>query len=109
MPATDPHRIGELRSIAYHRELAEKLAVDLTVLERARERARGWLVSGEVARPYAEAWVNLLDLPRAELRAALVDGSERMTTLRSCSPFAGALDPRTRWRLFRDVKREASR
>jgi hypothetical protein len=37
---------------------------------------------------------------------ALVDPSERGRALRQCTPFAGALDPRTRWRLWAQVREE---
>ena len=54
-----------------------------------------------MARPYAEAWSELLDGPLDDLVRALLERSERMHDLRQVSPFAGVLDARTRWRLLK--------
>lgn len=52
---------------------------------------------------YAEAWRQILARSPAEIAALLGEESERMTMLRQVSPFAGALDPRTRWQIWRSV------
>ena len=106
MRVLDLHRLGELRSISYHQEIASRIAADPRLQAAARERVDGWIESGRVARPYALEWRRLLAGPVSELQRELADPCERMTVLRSCSPFAGALDSRTRWRLFREVRRE---
>lgn len=46
----------------------------------------------------------MLELP--ELVEPLVDPSQRGRDLRQCTPFAGAIDPRTRWRLWAQVREE---
>jgi hypothetical protein len=33
-----------------------------------------------------------------------VDPAEGARALRQCSPFAGVIDPRTRWRIWREVR-----
>lgn len=53
---------------------------------------------------YGRRWLELLDLPVAELRARLVADDESMRAMRQSTPFAGALDPRERWRIHREVR-----
>jgi hypothetical protein len=48
--------------------------------------------------------VRLLELPLPQLSAQLVDPSQRARDLRQATPFAGALDPRERWRLWKEVR-----
>jgi hypothetical protein len=103
------HRLAEERSLAYHRAVAEKLASNPQALDRARARVRSWLVSGDVAESYAQAWDQLLHRPLHEICAFLTEDSERARTLRQATPFAGAIDPRTRWRIWREVRAAAER
>jgi hypothetical protein len=99
----DPHRLGELRSIALHREIASRIRDDAIVLERARARVAAWLVDGRVHPEHAEAWRALLAGSTEALCDALTRDDEEMRTLRSVTPFAGVVDPRTRWRIWREV------
>lgn len=101
--AIDPHRLAELRSLAAHRVIAERLRARPELLERARERVEEWL---REARPYARAWRELLDREVEEIAAAITADSERARALRQSTPFAGALDPRERWQLWARVRRE---
>lgn len=95
------HARIEERSIRLHAAVAEKLLRDPEILAAARRRVAEWLVSGATARPYAEAWEELLSAAPEDIAERLVDPSERMRALRQCSPFAGALDPRERWAILR--------
>jgi hypothetical protein len=56
MPPVDLHRLGEERSIAMHRAIAEKIASEPALLEAARARVRSWLQTGAVHATYARAW-----------------------------------------------------
>lgn len=97
------HRTAELRSIAFHRLVAERL--DDERLELARHRVEGWLsAGGPVPEPAALRWRELLSRPAAEIAHALVEDSEEMRDLRQNTPFAGALAPRERWRIIREVR-----
>jgi hypothetical protein len=107
MPRLDLHRLGEERSIAMHRVVAERLLADGGVLTAARERVKSWMESGVVHRAYAEAWWHLLSASPAEIAAALVDTGEEARALRQTSPFAGVLDARTRWQIHREVRRSS--
>jgi hypothetical protein len=101
--------MAEERSIAYHSEIARLLPSRPDVLEAARARVRGWLQGGDVAESYARAWLEMLDRPLDELRGALTDRGQAARDLRQVSPFAGALDPRTRWRIHRAVRERLDR
>ncbi len=98
------HRLAEERSLALHRLVAERARLDPEVLARARARVSEWLVTGATARFYAEAWAEILRRPDEAIFAALVDDSEPARALRQATPFAGVIDPRTRWRLWREVR-----
>jgi hypothetical protein len=98
------HRLAEERSLAFHRAVADKLASEPETLERARGRVRSWLESGDVAPFYARAWDEVLSRPLSQIRAFLEEDSERARALRQVTPFAGAIDARTRWRIWREVR-----
>jgi hypothetical protein len=100
----DPHELAEERSLAIHREVAARLRVDPALVAAARARVEGWLADGSVHPFYARAWHELLAGPAARLLEVLTDPGEAARALRQCSPFAGVVDPRTRWRIWRDVR-----
>ena len=77
---------------------------DPSVLERARARVQGWLESGDVARYWAEEWDGVLSGTTEDICSWLVDESEHARAMRQVTPFAGAIDPRTRWRIWREVR-----
>jgi hypothetical protein len=104
--AVDLHRLAELRSLAYHEEISLRLPSEVELLDRARRRLDDWLSSGAVAMPYVMAWRDVLSRSIPEIIESLRDPGERMTALRHCTPFAGALDPRERWRVWRRVRSE---
>lgn len=104
------HALAEARSLAFHQAVAARLAVDPEVLTRARDRVARWQVDGSVAAIYVEGWASLLTGDAYSVAAAICDSGERVDALRQVTPFAGALDPRERWRIWREVRaaREAS-
>lgn len=86
-----------------HRLVAERLNVK--VLDRARERVGGWLVGdGPVDRRWALQWVDLLDLPVADLKEKLVEDSEGMRDLRQSTPFAGVLEEDERQKILEEIR-----
>ena len=100
----DPHRRAELRSLSYHRAIAERLATDPAIVVRARTRVSTWQQTGEVHPQWAAVWERLLAQPLSLLRAALIEDSEAMAAARQTTPFAGVLSPRERWDLWRRVE-----
>jgi hypothetical protein len=98
------HELAEERSLAIHRVVADRLRHDPSLVATARARVEDWLATRSVHPFYTEAWRNLLSGPAERLLATLVDRGEEARALRQCSPFAGVVDPRTRWRIWREVR-----
>ena len=94
------HATAERRSLAYHTVIADRLERDPRILPRARERAESWIRARSVAEHYAIGWREILNGSPAEVRAFLVDPSERARAFRQVSPFAGVLSPKERWQLW---------
>ncbi len=103
----DLHRLAEERSLAYHCVIAQRLGLDPSVLGVARARVRGWL-DAEHPPAYARAWNEILQQEVGAIASFLVDRGEWARELRQSSPFAGALSPRERWTLWREVREHAS-
>jgi hypothetical protein len=103
------HAAAEDVSLELHRAVAERLLEDPALVERARERVAGWLRDGPVARPYAEAWQAVLAEPVEAVARFLADPGEKARQMRQASPFAGVLDPRTRWSIWRRAREGAGR
>ncbi|MFO7561753.1 MAG: hypothetical protein R6X02_03865 [Enhygromyxa sp.] len=102
----DPHRLAEARSLAAHRVIAARLLGDPALLEQARARVEAWLTEGAGAHRYAQAWRELLAGDVEAVARAIVEDTERARALRQSTPFAGVLDPRERWRLWDEVRKE---
>jgi hypothetical protein len=104
----EAHRLAEERSLELHRVVSRMLEEDPTRIRHARERVAGWLREGSVSALYAQAWADLLDGPFDKLREMLLSESEEARALRQCTPFAGVVDPRTRWKIWADVRARRS-
>jgi hypothetical protein len=100
----DPHRLAEERSLAYHRVIAGRLETQPETLARARQRVQAWLASGTEAPFYARKWAEILAGETASIETFLTERSELADELRQSSPFAGALDPRERWKIWRETR-----
>lgn len=100
----DLHRLAEERSIAYHRVIADRLQRRPEILERARRRVEGWMEAGDKAPFYARKWSEVLAGDPTSIAAFLVDRSELAIELRQSTPFAGALEPRERWKIWRETR-----
>ena len=96
--------MAELRSLALHRAVAERLAREPLLVSTALRRVDGWIAEGTVHPRYARRWREILDLPLDALLATLIDTGEEATDLRQVSPFAGVLSPRERWSVWRSVQ-----
>lgn len=101
------HSVAEDASLALHGAVAERIRADPSLVGRARRRVEDWLRDGTVASLYAEAWREILARPADEVARFLEDPGERARQLRQTSPFAGVLDPRTRWAVWRRARRGA--
>jgi hypothetical protein len=104
----DLHRLSRERSVAYHRVIAERLLHQPEILEKARRRVATWLASSDGARFYARKWAEVLAGDPSSIAAFLVERSELADELRQSSPFAGALRPQERWRIWRETRERFS-
>jgi hypothetical protein len=95
----DLHQLALRRSLAYHRAIARRLLVTPSIIEAARTRVYGWLAETP-ERPFAKMWAEVLSDDAPSIAASIVDEGEIAT------PFAGVLDPRERWRIWRQVREE---
>lgn len=100
--SSDLHR--EL-SLALHELIASRLSAEPRLVETARAKVEEWLARSIDARPLLEQWRDVLSRPLPEIIAVLRSRSEEAAWLRKASPFAGAIPPRERERIIRDVRR----
>ena len=98
------HRVAEERSLALHGEVARRMRANPEILVHARERVQSWSQQGSLNRFWVEEWERILRGSIDEVSAAIIDPSERGRALRQSTPFAGAIDPRTRWAILRKVQ-----
>ena len=100
----DPHRIGEERSLAYHRAIAARLDSEPELIARAIERLERWQRTSPGTRTYLARWLALLRGPRTALLEAMLADDDNARVMRSIGPFAGEMAPRERWKLWREVR-----
>ena len=98
------HRLAEERSIAIHRLIAARLPAQPEILAAARNRVGEWSVRESVPVYYRDRWAELLDGPVEDLQELLVSDDEEAREMRQVSPFAGAIPPRERWQIWREVR-----
>lgn len=98
------HRLAEERSLSYHRAVSRELLRNPDLLEIARARTDAWIAEGGRSAAYALQWRRILDLPLDEIRAFLIERSERAAALRQATPFAGMIPPRERWKIWKNVR-----
>lgn len=94
------HERIDQRSIAMHRAIAAKLVAHPELLAVANENIERWSATAIDSLPYLQAWREMLSLPLNQLLELIVEDSERMRAMRQCSPFAGVLTPKERWRIY---------
>lgn len=92
------HRSAELRSLAYHRAVGQRL--DRAVVDEARHRLRRWRRDGRIDGRYGERWEQLLDSPLSTIRRVIGQDSQNSRDLRQNSPFAGTLTAQERRRVL---------
>lgn len=97
----DPHRRAQERSLVAHRLIATRLLEDEAVVQRAKARLERWIREGRIHPEWSSRWSAVLERPRAEIAEVLVDPAQ--SDLRQTSPFAGEIDPRERWKVWRSV------
>lgn len=95
----------ELQVLALHRVLAERIRNgDGAPLAKAIENLRRWTVQFDGHLPAAyRHWQQKFDLGSEAWLDLLEADTDEAARWRSSSPFAGAIDARERWRIFRDA------
>ena len=89
------HRRAELRGLAYHRAVAQRL--DPRVVRNARVQLSRWRGEGKIDERYATQWENVLSRPIDRIARVISQDSQMSRDLRQNSPFTGVLsDPERR-------------
>ncbi len=99
-PATG-HRSAELRSLALHSVVAERL--DARAVGIAQRRLRQLERDGRIDPTYARRWDQLLSSPLAQIKRTLAEDSQDARDLRQNTPFAGVLSEPERRSILRLV------
>lgn len=90
------HRRAELRSLAYHRAVAQRL--DERIMRDVQDRLARWLSQARIDPRYAQRWQTILTKPPAQVARVIGEDTPRMRDLRQNSPFAGMLSEPARLR-----------
>jgi hypothetical protein len=98
----DRHELAQLRSLAYHRAVAERLR--RPAVNDARNLIWQWRNSGRIDPAYADRWDAILNRPVAEVRRFLRSDTPEARDLRQSSPFAGALSEPERRRILESIR-----
>ena len=97
---------GEMKALALHTAVAERLRHEPSLVSLARERVRWLRRRNPAGSGYYNDWERLLDGPLPPLLDMMVSRSERACALRQESPFADLVDQRERARIYRLVVQE---
>lgn len=98
----DRHRLGELRSLAYHRTLAPQLRRPM--VDRARVKLDRWEREGRIDGRHAAEWRKVLGLPLRQVRHAIGADDARGRDLRQNSPLAGLISEPERRKIIESVR-----
>ena len=101
----DLHRLAMERSLAFHQVIAERMMQDPVVLDKARRRVKTWLSRNPASR-FAREWDRLLESGPETVAAFLRERSQFAEEMRQSTPFAGILQPRERWDIWRATRRK---
>ena len=97
-PPHNDHRRLDLRSLALHRMVADKLAANPALLEIAQCNLIRW--REHMQGTWLDEWDAYLNGPFDQLLAFLREDSETATRLRQSSPFAGILTEQERLAIY---------
>jgi hypothetical protein len=98
----DPHRVNELRALAYHRAVARRLRRPMA--DDALALVRRWREVGSIDPRYADDWERILAGPLPGIRRVLQEDSQLARDLRQNSPFAGQLSEAERRKILSDIR-----
>jgi hypothetical protein len=78
---------------------------DPVILAKGRARVKTWLAQNPASR-FAREWNRLLENGPETVAAFLIERSEFAEEMRQSTPFAGTLEPRKRWDIWRATRRK---
>jgi hypothetical protein len=90
------HQQIDQRSLAMAKAIVARIDNDPA---RAKATCQRWF--RERPMPAVGEWLEILERPWEEIRALLLDESERGQRLRQSDPFCGILTPQERWEIYR--------
>jgi hypothetical protein len=93
------HTLHDIRSLAMHAVIAQKLLRQPRLVKVAQRNLVRWLAANPEAAAFHE-WASILSRPLPDILALITSTSEEATRLRQSSPFAGVLGPAERERFF---------
>jgi len=86
------HRILDARSLAMHCKIAQKIARNPELVDKAKANIERWRSKAPDPKPqYLDEWQEILERPWQEIAEFLTSMRDESTRLRSSSPFAGVL------------------
>ncbi len=95
------HRRLDIRSLALHSKVAQKLSGNPSLLNIPRRNLKRWRQRAAGQPPeYILEWEEILEQSLPAIAAFITSFSEKATRLRQSSPFAGVLDPKERKRIY---------
>jgi hypothetical protein len=97
----DGHRGAELRSLVYHRAVAQRL--DASILRDTQHRLARWRSQARIDPRYARQWEEILAKPLTQIARLIGEDTPRMRDLRQSSPLAGVLSEPERRRVLAAV------
>ena len=101
------HQEIDQRSLAMHRLVAERVAQDPRLFEKAQATLARWRGSVCVSsQPYLDVWESLMKQGSEACLEVAVEDSQRGAALRQSSPFSGVLSPRERFAFLRQWRRD---
>lgn len=92
------HRRAELRGLAYHRAVAERL--DAGLVADARARLHDWLEEGKIDERHAAQWERVLSQPIPTIARTISGDWHSSRSLRQSSPLTGVLSEPERRRVL---------
>lgn len=99
--AGDSHRRAELRSLAYHRALANRL--NRRMVDEARHLIWEWRHAEKIDVRYADRWEEILRKPISEIAAILAEDGQPANDLRQNTPFPGMLSEPERRKILAQI------
>lgn len=95
------HRLLDVRSLAMHAMIAEKIQQDPRLVDVARRNLDRWQSKwGDRTPIWVDQWRVILRRPLPEIAALLTEPGETATRLRQSTPFAGVLTAVERRRIY---------